>query len=213
MSSGEVVVAGLVTGTHLIEDIGIAVPHQVAVRIPADVALRSKDLWRGIQQNRLFRLNAGSGLIFAADTSVPHPPPPIPPSPAVQQESQRLHHEVQRLQQENQQLRQEHQRLVVELTAERQRNDSLQAALVSGLQGVQTAIGKLESAPRVVMVGPGASSAGSPDVVGGDVPTFVPGKILPENVEAQIRPDKATAERSNVASAASRLRELKRGGG
>lgn len=206
--SGEVVVAGLVTGTHLIEDIGVTVPHQVAVRIPADVALKSKDLWRGIQQNRLFRLNAGSGLNIAAEV---HAPPPA--NAAVQQENQRLHHESQRLQQENARLQQENQRLAAELAAERQRNDSLQAALVSGLQGVQTAIGKLESAPRVVMAGPGAAPVGGPDVVGGDVPTFVPGKILPDNVEAQIRPDKATAERSNVASAASRLRELKRGGG
>lgn len=209
--SGEVVVAGLVTGTHLIEDIGVTVPHQVAVRIPAEVALKSKDLWRGIQQNRLFRLNAGSGLNIAAEV---HAPPPSPP--VLQQENQRLHFEVQRLQQENQRLQQENQRLVGELAAERQRNDSLQAALVgltSGLQGVQTAIGKLETAPRVVMAGPGAVNVGGSDVVGGDVPTFVPDKILPENVEAQIRPDKATAERSNVASAASRLRELKRGGG
>lgn len=206
--SGEVVVAGLVTGTHLIEDIGVTVPHQVAVRIPADVALKSKDLWRGIQQNRLFRLNAGSGLNIAAEV---HAQPPA--NAAVQQENQRLHHETQRLQQENQRLQQENQRLAAELAAERQRNDSLQAALVSGLQGVQTAIGKLESAPRVVLAGPGAAQAGGSDVVGGDVPTFVPDKILPENVEAQIRPDKTTAEQSNVSSAASRLRELRRGGG
>lgn len=204
--NGEVVVAGLVTGTHLIEDIGVAVPHQVAVRIPADVALRSKDLWRGIQQNRLFRLNAGSGLSAAREIQAAPPPPPAAPGP-----------DMVALQQENQRLKAENQRLVADLEKERQRNDTLQnllGGLTSGLQGVQTAIGKLESAPRVIVAGsPGAVAASSPEVVGGDVPTFVPDKILPDNVEAQIRAEKETAERSNVASAASRLREMKRGGG
>lgn len=204
--NGEVVVAGLVTGTHLIEDIGVAVPHQVAVRIPADVALRSKDLWRGIQQNRLFRLNAGSGLSAAREIQPAPPPPPAAPGP-----------DMVALQQENQRLKTENQRLAADLEKERQRNDTLQnllGGLTSGLQGVQTAIGKLESAPRVIVAGsPGAVTAASPEVVGGDVPTFVPDKILPENVEAQIRAEKETTERSNVASAASRLREMKRGGG
>jgi cell division septum initiation protein DivIVA len=118
--------------------------------------------------------------------------------------------------QENQRLQQENHRLTKELAVERGRNDSLQAALTgltSGLQGVQTAIGKLESAPRMVVAGPGVAASGGSEVVGRDAPTFVPDKILPDNVEAQIRPDKATAEQSNVSSAASRLRELRRGGG
>lgn len=204
--TGEVVVAGLVTGTHLIQDIGVTVPHRVAVRIPAEVALQSKDLWRGIQQGFLFKLSAGAGLSYSS-TSAPAPTPTPPPVPAPAQS---------RFEIENQTLRAENLRLANELSVERQRNLSLQTLLTnltSGLAGVQTALGKLEASPRVVVAGTAEARATGPEVVGGAVPTFIPAHVLPENVEAQIHTEKETTDRSNLSSAASRLRDMRRQSG
>lgn len=192
--TGEIVVAGLVTGTHLIEDIGIAVPNQVAVRIPADLAMRSKDLWRGIQQGRLFQLHSGAGLHVAKG-----------PTPTSNREAQ---------------LEAENKRLRGELDAERMRNDGIQSVLdglQAQLQGVQMAVGKLGAAPRVVQVMPSgqvvAPVAAGSEVVGGEVPAFLPERIHPDTAETQIRPATETAEKANVTSAASKLRELKKQSG
>lgn len=194
--SGDIVVAGLVTGTHIIEDINISVPHQVAVRIPAEMALRSKDLWRAIQQQKVFKLDAGHGLQIA-----------VKPTPASTPDvdSDRVS-----------QLETENKRLTQELALERQRNERLQD-LLSGLQAqlqeVKQSLGRLEDGPKVVQVVQ-ASQQASPGavtgVVGGEVPTFVPEKIRPEAAEAQIRSSTETVEKTNVSSAVSKLRELKK---
>jgi hypothetical protein len=57
---------------------------------------------------------------------------------------------------------------------------------------------------------PGVVSPVVVEVVGGDVPTFLPGRIGPAAAETQIRPSTELTENSNVSSAASKLRELKR---
>ena len=196
--SGEVIVAGLVTGTHLIEDIGVAVPHQIAVHIPADQALRSKDLWRGIQQGKLFKLDGGSGFhVGSARTA----------------EASRLAN----LESENHRLTLELAEARRELEAERNRNHGLVdvlAGLQAQLQGVQAAVGRLGDASRDVhntQVGPGAPSVAAPNgAVGGEAPTFLPDRIRPEAAVAQIRPATETTESSNVANAASKLREMRK---
>lgn len=189
--TGEVIVAGLVTGTHIIEDIGVGVPHKIAVRIPADQALRSKDLWRGIQQGKLFKLDGGWGLQAAArGASV---------------ESGRIV-----------ELEAEVAKLTRELEVERARNAGLQDILsgLSGLSGqlkdVQTSLGELGTRPIVVQGSGSVAQNGAVGVVGGEVPTFVPERIRPESAETQIQPTIQTTEKTNVSSAASKLRELKR---
>lgn len=192
--AGEIIVAGLVTGTHMIEDIGIAVPHKVAVRIPADLALRSKDLWRGISQSRLFQLSGGAGLHVAK----------TPTDDA---------NRVGQLEIENKRLRRE-------LEAEKNRSaglESLLSGLQTQLQGVQSAIGRLEALPRVVapmMTSTVASTtpAEAIEVVGGDIPTFLPSRIHPEEAEAQIRSTTETADTANVPLALSKLRQMRSGG-
>lgn len=195
--TGEIIVAGLVTGTHLIEDIGVAVPHKVAVHIPADQALRSKDLWRGLDQGKLFKLDGGCiqvNRVPAGESG----------------EIATLRAEVARLETENK-------RLKIDAETERLRADGFQTVLgglEAQLAGVRQAIGKLGDLPRVVHVvqGTAAVSGPSADVVGGDAPTFIPDRIRPaEDVETQIRTETATAEKSNVSSAASKLREMKKG--
>lgn len=191
--TGEVIVAGLVTGTHIIEDIGISVPHKVAVHISGDLALRSKDLWIGIQQGKLFKLDGGSAF---------HMSPPRAPNPDTNRMAQ--------LESENAKLRQE-------LAVSQAREAGLQnllAGLEAQIQGVAMAVGKLGEAPRFVqMVSPGAVAQVAQEatgVVGGEVPTFVPDRIRPDTAEAQIRPTIETTEKTNVSSAASKLRELKK---
>lgn len=188
--TGEVIVAGLVTGTHIIEDIGIAVPHQIAVHIPAEQALQSKDLWRGIQQGKLFKLDGGGGLRTATRVQTPD------------------NNRVAILEAENQKLRQE-------LLEEKRRSAGFQellAGLQGQLHGVQVALGRLGDAPRVVHVQQvnGHSEPQATEVVGGEVPTFLPEHIRPETAELQIRPATETAEKSNVSSATNKLREMKK---
>jgi hypothetical protein len=54
--SGDMRVIGLVHGTHVLEDIGMDVPYGVTVYIPADKAMRSKDLHRAISTRCIFPL-------------------------------------------------------------------------------------------------------------------------------------------------------------
>ena len=68
--TGDTTVFGLVMGTYVIEDIQMDVPHGIAVTIPADKALRSKDLWRGISQRKIFRLGSPSASFNVAPPSV-----------------------------------------------------------------------------------------------------------------------------------------------
>jgi hypothetical protein len=48
------------------------------------------------------------------------------------------------------------------------------------------------------------------EVVGGEVPTYIPDQIMPENAESQIVADVARTEGTSVSDATSRLRELRR---
>jgi len=186
--SGEIIVAGLVTGTHIIEDIKVAVGHKVAVRIPGELALRSQDLWRGIQQGKLFQLDGGSGLHVSRA--------PAPENVRVAE-----------LEAQVRQLRNE-------LEQERHRNAGLQQLLIglqTQIQGVQQVAATGQFGYRPVSPANGAPANGAPavEVVGGEVPTFLPDRIQPKEAEAQIRTTTETAEKSNVSSAASKLRELK----
>lgn len=196
--AGEIVVVGVITGTHIIEDIGIAVPHKVAVNISAELALRSKDLHRGIQQGKIFMLDGGSGIRAATTPTSDH-------------------NRVAQLEAENARLKQE-------LDAEKLRNQGLQDVLAgfgAQLQGLNVTLGRLGDRPpqgiqmhgSVPMALGTVAPEAAPGVVGGEVPTFLPERIRPDAAESQIRPAMETAEKSNVTSAASKLRELKKGTG
>lgn len=63
--SADVTVLGLMVPTCLLGDIAMDVPHGQVVVIPADKALRSKDLWRCIGQKLLFRMQGGPGRPYA----------------------------------------------------------------------------------------------------------------------------------------------------
>ena len=69
MASGDVTVMGLVSETHIIEDIGIVVPRNVAVTIPADLVLLSKDLHRACSQGFVVYLHSTPSTVPALHAS------------------------------------------------------------------------------------------------------------------------------------------------
>lgn len=206
---GDIVVAGLVTGTHVIEDIRVAVPHKVAVRIPANDALRSKDLWRGISQGRLFKLDGGSGLHAT-------------PAPSQAANASR----ISQLEAQNAELRDENKKLRREVATANARYEGLQQVL-TGLQGqlhgIQGALGRLGDLPAalqgMVMVTPqhGMAASVAPGlpvddggVVGGEAPKFIPESIKPKEATTQIQVKSETTDGTNLSAAASRLKELRK---
>lgn len=57
---GDVTVFGITMGQYVIEDIRVIVPQHEVVVIPADKAFQSRDLWRAINQRKVFQLHAGT---------------------------------------------------------------------------------------------------------------------------------------------------------
>lgn len=204
-SGGDVVVAGLVTGVHVLEDIKVAVPHKVAVRIPAAVALQSKDLWRSISQGRVFKLDGGSGVVTHGTTAS-----------ADSARIGQLEAALATANAENKKLRQQ-------LAESEARNGGLQQVLAgfSGqLQGIQGVLGRLENLPAAlqgVVAVPqqqGVPVAGqvvqaNPEVVGGEAPKFIP-DIKPTDATTQIQVKKEVTDGSSLQNASSKLRQLRK---
>jgi len=184
---GDYVVAGMVTGTHVIEDIGVPVPHQVAVRIPVDVALRSKDLWRGIQQNRLFLLTGGT-FVSPSPESQAASIAPAPNDASVE--------EIQRLRQE--------------LGAAKKDNEALRKTLQAQegkLEAILSAIGGLSHGSVAIPV---ASVKAAVEAVGGEVPMYIPSEgIKPKDAETNLQVVENTLEGDSVADAAQKLKKLR----
>lgn len=209
MSHGMIVV-GRVAGTHLLEDLKIAVPHNVAVSITPEQMVQSKDLWRALNQNHIFKLDGGAL----------HAVTPRSPSPNTG-EIARLQREVKDLQR---QLREAH-----------AKNEGLQRALIglnTNIDGILAAIGSLKDngGPSPVALPPnmmqlltqllaqggvqGAAVIASGPVseaVGGEAPVFIQDEIRPKDATANIQIEKKPTEGSDVTAATSRLKELRRG--
>jgi hypothetical protein len=181
MNSG-IVVVGVTPGGFLIEDIDVPVPHQVAVTISPDQAVRSKDLYRAINQNRVFKLDGTVGLTPITPVSKPVPPPVVEVEKLVQSE------------QKNTVLEQS-------LADMKQKLDAILVALANPSQvqvnNFQRAAAKPESAEVI-------------DVVDTEIPVFIPDNIKPENADAQIESKTVESEGGEVNAAASRLRKLRK---
>lgn len=196
---GGITVAGLVTGTHLIEDIKIAVPHQIAVFIPADLAYRSKDLWRGISQRRLFQLTGGSGLAVESNNRVL--PPPNTDLEDFRAENKRLKQQLEEAQRQNLSLQ-----------------DALQA-MQGQLTSILRLLGRIENGEVPILrgiSGPGLEAPKAaplpvlPMVVGGEVPAFIPDDIHPDaaktNIDAEVIVGSSVADQVKALRAARRQR-------
>lgn len=191
---GGITVAGLVTGSHMIEDIKVSVPHQTAVFIPADLAYKSKDLWRGIGQRRLFQLTGGSGLAVE---------PNIRAQPANTAELEDL--------------RAENKKLRKQLGETQQQNVGLQEA-IQAMQGQLSAIlrvlGKIETNGVLAVLPPQVQKDVKQAVgaVGGDVPTFIPNDLKAEDADVSITVESESVERTSVLDAAKTLRAVRKKG-
>jgi hypothetical protein len=161
------------------------------VRIPADLAHRSKDLWRGLQQNRLFLLKGGFSVSGAPEhLSVDPPPAGID-------------------------LVEENRRLVQELDSAKKENGALRKTLQAQegkLEAILTAIGQLNVGQVVIQAVGVKEAAGAPsEVVGGEVPMFIPSDGLkPKGAETSIQVVESTSGGTSVTDAAQKLKELRR---
>lgn len=74
-----ITVIGLVSGSHIIEDIRVTVPYQVAVQIPAEMAHRSRDLAQDIQDKKVLQIRGAlpAGAVFRGAGAVPRPSAPF----------------------------------------------------------------------------------------------------------------------------------------
>ncbi len=196
---GGFTVTGLVTGGWLIEDIRVSVPHGVAVFIPADDAYRSKDLWRAIQQGRVFQLTGGAGLAVEPPVSKP----------------ESKNRDVSELESENKSLRRQ-------LGEERRQKSALQRS-IEGMQAqlasISSFFGKVESGEVPLMIAspqmtaPVASLAPSQvepnEAVGREVPNFIPDNLAPEGAKASLDVKAEVVKGTSVSDTAKLLRKAR----
>ena len=185
--AGDIRVFGLVSGTHKIEDIGMDVPHGVTVTIPGDLAIRSKDLWRGVSQKCLFQV----------PSSAPAFPHPIAPQED-DFDKMRLTARVRELEAQVQALEADKRALQdllnVVQAREQQKLDSILLTLQNGMQSG----GMFQ----------GRTPAKREEVVDGTAPTFLPSEIRLKDVDSRIEVQSESTV-SDVSNTAERLRRLK----
>jgi len=196
-AGGDIRVIGLVSPAHLIEDIGRDVPHGVEVVIPVELALRSKDLWRGINQHFLAQLPTIA-------TTVPKQPSiPDPERPRLEARVRELEASVRELEAQLRASQAECLSLRSELERVNQAQDhsvkldSILAALQSGVPlAVDSVRGRqVAAAPRQ-------------EVADGAVPTFLPSEIKPRDVTVRID-IQGEESLSDVSGIGDRLRKLR----
>lgn len=195
-------VVGAITGSHIIEDLGIVVPHRVAVSLTPEQMLRSKDLYRGLQQGYLFKLHDAPNI-------KPATVPEVTRSVTLEHENARLQDALDSMVGRNAVLQQEltviHLKLdtiLGRLDTPHQKLDSIIATLEK-LQQPQY-VAKLESPLRA------QSSEGA---VASEIPIFLPETLKLEDVEASIEVEQVSTSGANVKGAGDRLRQIRRGGG
>lgn len=186
----DVAVVGLSTDTVPLLDIGMDVPHGVVVRIPADKATQSKDLWRAINQRRVFRLQ---GMVTPA---MP------PPSSFFPEETALLRERITQLERENKELREALAKRPVE--TESKKLDEILGFLRQAQAGV--GVGSMVPAPVVARV----SAPVAPAVVEIETPSFIPSTLKMEPTESRVEIAEEASSGGGVSDARSALRKLRR---
>jgi hypothetical protein len=192
MSNGDIRVFGLVAGTHVLEDIGMDVPHGVEVIIPAEKASRSKDLYKAIGQKCIFQL--------------PSAPAPTHAAPGTHIREDILQERNQFLEQRNKQLEEEIKQLRADLGSARAQQESLDTIL-KAIRDVKV--------PAAVYVNGGPAVAQKPqqELADGSAPQFIPNEIAPKDAETRIDMVRQETADSEVSGAAGKLRKMRRGDG
>jgi hypothetical protein len=176
---GDITVFGLTMGHHLVEDIGVVVPHMEVVVIPAKDAYASKDLWRAINMRKVFHLHAGTKS-WPAGVSVPMPVPT---------DQTRL------LEQALEEQRAQNAAVL--------RAMSEQGALVKQLS--ETVANLRAVAPAAAA----PTTQSQEDLPSGDAPMFVPSTVKPSVTEQRIRGKESTTDAGGVVEARAQLRNLR----
>lgn len=206
---GDIRVVGLVPDKHTIEDISVNVPYGMTATIPAEMAVRSKDLWAAINQHRVLKLDSKA--------PVPKFLPPTALNMPDNKERERLEAKVRELTEKTQELQTEVQGLRTE-------NQSLRTNLMhasSRAPTVSTAdpeLGsKLDAIMAAIKSGIPASGKGfgeitvrGTELADGEAPTFLPSQIRPDDADVRIDIQGQSSESSSVTSAAERLRKLRK---
>jgi len=178
---GDVTVLGLKPDTCILADIGMDVPHGRVIVVPADRAMRSRDLNLAINQGFLFRLNNGLPNTLTANPLLP--------------EVQALRERVQQLENENHTLRGKLS-LVEESVPQQAKLD----AILTLLQTAPAVRGPVLAASPAIAL---------PGVVEEAPPPFIPSKIRSDGLQPHIQTEKTEGD-ADVSSAAARLREMRR---
>lgn len=169
---GGFTVTGSVTGGYLIRDIKVSVPHGVTVFISADQAYKSKDLWAGIQQGKIFPLT-GPGLLVERAQSVRPQAPAAPPAPSTAvKESQ------------------SNEALKSTVEAMKKQLDEIQGALS------QMAIVAAAPQPSPAKKAPEVVEEEDTGVVGGEIPAFIPDDLKPKDAKSNIKVETETSNTS-----------------
>jgi hypothetical protein len=187
--NGDVRVFGLVAGTHVLEDIGMDVPHGREVTIPAEKAARSKDLYRAVNQKRIF-------LLPAPPVSQHVAPVTHIRDDVLQERNQFLEARNKQLEEENAQLRE----ALRKAMSQEERLDFIYKALQQGLPVLTTSAASAEVRTFPAM-----------EIADGTVPQFIPAEIAPKDVQAHIAATRAEGDASGLSEAAARLKKMRQG--
>lgn len=182
-ADGGITVSKTTTGSLLLQDIQVAVHHQIPTYIPADKALNSKDLHRALGNGSIFQLNS---TMF--------------PTPKKPQEDPKMPF-----------LEEENRLLKAALAQSTQQGNALQGsvdALGRQVQALAEALGRLAVSGPVV-AGSAAPLQAQSEVVGGDVPMFIP-DMAPTETDVKIQVQETVSESDSVSAAADKLRKLRR---
>lgn len=202
MMLGDVTVVGLDVSTTVLYDIGMDVPHRAVVTIPADRATVSKDLWRALNQRRLFQLHAG-----------PTGPSPVRPTVPLTASIEAWQSKCHQLEAENLKLKEKVDRLEALTTQASQPLAAPPAVSDERLDEILRLLKEGAVTPAgVASVSPVAKTAKAAVVVDVEVPAFIPNEIKPKSVEGRIAEVQAeTSDKANLGTAASTLRKLRKG--
>lgn len=216
MSYG-VTVIGLVSGSHIIEDIRVTVPYQVAVQISPDQAHRSRDLAQDILDKKVLQIRGAlpAGAVLRGNGAVPRPAAPLSvPRKVVTEvdsaELQRLKTQVAQLSQDLSQSLEREAQLKAREAQLQGLNVGLQTTLTTMAGQLQAIQGVLEDLKRqgiqVAHLPAGTNAFTALD----DAPRFIPDSFKDDNTKVNIQVKEETAN-SDVLASRNALRNLRKG--
>ncbi len=191
----DVRVIGVKTGTILIADIAVDVPHGVVVSIPAEKAHVSKDLYRYISQKLLFQVHPGP-VNGPLPRALPDMAPVVAPTKAPQAREAALDAQVQLLRTA---LEEREQMFMAALAAQQDKLDKLVTAIAERPVTIYNTT-HTTPAPKQVVEGPS-----------GDAPMFIPSTIKSKDMEdtSHVSVQSDSQENSSVSGAAAALKKLR----